>query len=160
MKAEVRIRAATSTDGSAIRDLVFDVLREYGLAPDPEGTDADLADVVASYRNGSFDVLEDAEGRIIGTVGLHRTDGHTCELRKMYLAKHARGRGLGRRLLEHAIREARSRGFRRIVLETATVLREAVRLYRRRGFERYEPERLSRRCNEAYALELADDSGT
>ena len=154
----VRLRPATNADAAAVRDVIFAVLREYELTPDPAGTDADLGDIEASYGGGIFDVLEDEDGTIVGTVGLHRIDDATCELRKMYLAREARGRGLGKRLLDHALARARALGFRRVVLETATVLREAIAMYRRRGFTRYVPATMSKRCNEAYALDLIDDS--
>jgi putative acetyltransferase len=65
-----------------------------------------------------------------------------------------RGRGLGRRLLDHALVRARALGFRRAVLETNTVLVEAIALYRSQGFAPYRAERVSARCNETYALDL------
>ncbi len=140
-----------------MKSLVFSVLCEYGLAPDPDGTDADLRDLEGHYtaRGGAFDVLVDAAGGIVGCVGLQRIDPVTCELRKMYLAKAVRGRGLGRRLLDHALARARVLGFRRVVLETNTVLVEAIALYRSQGFVPYRAERVSARCNETYALDLA-----
>lgn len=116
--------------------MVFSCLLEYGLKPDPEGTDADLSDLEGFYRppDGWFSVLVDPSGRVMGSVGLKRREAGTVELRKMYLDPGCRGRGLGRRLLEAALAEARSRGYHRVVLETAEVLKEAVSLYRRAGF--------------------------
>ncbi|MBI2963220.1 MAG: GNAT family N-acetyltransferase [Deltaproteobacteria bacterium] len=153
---DVRLRPAVNADARAVRALVFAVLEEYGLAADPGGTDADLDDIEATYRarGGSFHVLEEPGGRIVGCVGLFAVDAETCELRKMYLEPHARGLGLGRRLLDAALADAKTLGFRRVVLETATVLTEAIALYTRHGFEAYTPEHLSKRCNLAYALEL------
>lgn len=49
MGTDFRLRPATNSDGAGIRELVFAVLREFGLEPDPEGTDADLTDVESSY---------------------------------------------------------------------------------------------------------------
>jgi putative acetyltransferase len=151
-----RLRPATNADRAAVERVVFGVLAEYGLAPDPGGTDADLRDLEASYHaaGGCFDVLIDADGKVIGTVGLARVSGTTCELRKMYLARAARGQGRGRRLLEHALARAAELGFTRVVLETASVLREAVALYERAGFRPYTPEHLAARCDTAYCLEL------
>ena len=139
---EGRLRPATDADAEAIRAVVFDTLREYGLRPDPEGADRDLFAIEASYpgSGGAFAVLETADGRIVGTVGLRPVEGvapsdpRTVELRKMYLRTEFRGRGCGRRLFDWALEEARRLGFRGMTLETATVLREAVRLYERRGF--------------------------
>jgi len=151
-----KLRSANEKDGEAIRRLVFDVLLEHGLRPDPDGTDADLKNVVESYqmRGGLFDVLIDEGGEIVGTVGLFAVTSDRCELRKMYLARRARKRGHGKRLLEHALKEARAMGFHRLELETAAVLVKAIALYERYGFQRYQPDHLAPRCDCAYYLNL------
>jgi len=151
-----RLRPATNADCEPIRDLVYGVLAEYGLKPDPASTDADLSDIEQSYfaRGGTFHVLESRDGAIIGAYGLYRVDGDTCELRKMYLRPEHRGQGLGKRLLDHALAQARELGFRAVVLETASVLKEAIALYESYGFRPHQPEHLSTRCDQAYRLDL------
>jgi hypothetical protein len=42
---DVTIRAADSGDSERVMGLVFGVLAEYGLSPDPEGEDAELRDL-------------------------------------------------------------------------------------------------------------------
>ena len=151
-----KLRRATNADCGPVRNLVFTVLGEYHLTPDPACTDADLRDIEQSYfqRGGFFYVLEENDGTIIGSYGLYPMEPGTCELRKMYLHRDYRGKGLGKRLLEHALAEARRLGFKTITLETASVLTEAIRLYERYGFQPYRPTHLSRRCDQAYVLEL------
>ena len=51
-----------------------------------------------------------------------------------YLCDRAKGMGLGRALLEHAEAGAREAGYRRIYLETHSVLQAAVRLYEKTGY--------------------------
>lgn len=151
------LRPATNKDTAAVQTLVFGVLEEHGLRADPEHTDADLCDIEANYSSvgGRFDVLMDPEGGIIGTVALFRVSSTTCELRKMYLVRAERGKGLGRLLLEHAIQRAVELGFNRIVLETASALGEAISLYEKRGFCRYYPSHMAARCDAAYYLDLS-----
>ena len=150
------MRCADNRDCTRIAQLVFAVLREYNLAPDPESTDADLKDIEQSYlkRGGAFYVLEDRPGSIIGAYGLYRIDEATCELRKMYLHRSFRGEGLGKLLLEDALEKARRMGFEKVTLETASVLTEAISLYRSYGFVEYQPDHLSSRCDQALQLEL------
>jgi putative acetyltransferase len=160
MDRAFELRPATNRDAEAVRALVFAVLREQGLTPDPEATDADLYDLESSYAQagGSFDVLVDASGVVIGTVGVFPLGAGCCELRKMYLAPAHRGRGLGKRLLRHALERARGLGFRRVQLETVSVLRAAIRLYESFGFRPLVPEHRSAipdRADRAYGLELA-----
>jgi putative acetyltransferase len=150
------LRPATNADAPAVRELVFGALREFGLTPDPAQTDADLADLEAAYlwRGGRFDLLIGPGGELLGTVGLYPVDGQTVELRKMYLRPEARGRGYGRLLMDHALAEARKLGFRRMTLETASVLRDAIAMYTRFGFRPFVAEHRSPRCDQTYVLEF------
>jgi putative acetyltransferase len=151
-----RVRPADNADCEDITRLVFDVLREYDLKPDPASTDADLQDIKSSYFNqgGTFLVLEEEDGSIVGAYGLYPVEKHTCELRKMYLHKAYRGQGLGKFLMEDALSRAKQLGFKTMVLETASVLKEAIALYKSYGFTEYEPNHMSDRCDQAYLLEL------
>ncbi len=58
----------------------------------------------------------------------------TCELKRLYMRNQFRGHGVGRKLLEASIQEARSIGYRKIVLETLPFMREAHKIYRSAGF--------------------------
>lgn len=151
-----RLRRADNKDCSEVISLVYSVLKEYGLKPDPQATDADLGDIEQSYfeRGGVFFVLEDRDGSVIGAYGLYPLEDNACELRKIYLHKSHRGKGLGKFLLDSALAQARELGFKRVTLETASVLKEAIALYESYGFVEYKPDHMSRRCDQAYVLEL------
>ncbi|MHC4225890.1 MAG: GNAT family N-acetyltransferase [Planctomycetota bacterium] len=151
-----RLRPATNEDCEKVAGLVYGVLKEYNLKPDPQATDADLEDIEQSYfaRGGTFLVLEEENGSIIGAYGLYPLENQTCELRKMYLSSSHRGKGLGKLLLDDALLRARRLGFRKMVLETASVLKEAIALYKSYGFAEYEADHLSSRCDQAFLLEL------
>ena len=150
------LRRATNQDREKITGLVFEILREYGLSPDPCSTDVDLTDIENHYhaRGGIFDVLETTDGTVVGSVGLYPIDRATCELRKMYLHSSFRGKGLGRLLLEHALKRAKELGFSRVILETASALKEAIALYQSYGFRPFAPDHLAGRCDQALYLDL------
>lgn len=146
-------RTATRADSAAVQALVFEVLREYQLTPDPAGTDADLTDLGHFYQSGWFAVLE-WEDHIVGSVGLLPEGDGVWELRKMYLHGAYRGRGWGRLLMERALNEARVRGARRITLGTASVLIEAVALYEQFGFQKTNTSHAAARCDQVWELDL------
>jgi putative acetyltransferase len=156
---EITFRAAANRDGEKIKQIVFGVLREYGLEPDCAGTDADLNDIEANYneRGGLFEVLETIQGEIVGTVGLYPITRETVELRKMYFAKEIRGLGLGKQTLQRMIERAAGLGFNRIYLETNTRLKEAIGLYRKFGFTET-GEKHAARCDQAFILKLENES--
>ena len=58
-----------------------------------------------------------------------------AELKRMFVAEEARGRGLARELLERLEDEARRLGYREVWLETGTPQFEAVALYESSGYE-------------------------
>ncbi|MEL7489028.1 MAG: GNAT family N-acetyltransferase [Pseudomonadota bacterium] len=150
-----RLRPAKNGDGADIRALVFAVLAEFDLKPEPGGADSDLFDIERYYAGGFFDVLVAREtDRVVGTVGVAPVEPQTGELRKMYLAPSARGAGLGAALLDHAMTRARELGFMRLELETAAVLVAAVRLYRKRGFLPVERADCASRCDVVMAIDL------
>ena len=159
---EFELRPASNADCAAVTELIVGILRSYGLSPDHSTTDVDMSDLEGFYRRsgGCFDVLVDRKsGRIIGTVGLRALDATTIELRKMYLHTDYRGRGLGRFLLDHALVEARKREFKRMFLETATVLREALGLYRSAGFKPCTGDHpCAKRCDLTMELWLDEDN--
>lgn len=160
MDARFQLREATNADITAVKDLVFSVLDEYAIPRGDGSTDADLDDIEGNYtcNNGYFIVIEE-NNRIIASMGILRHSEETCELRKMYSIPAARGRGLGRYLLELALVRARELGYRRMVLETASPLKEAIALYRKYGFTEYQPDHIADRCDQAYELMLYPEDG-
>lgn len=154
----LRIRLATNDDGVAVRELINGILSEYGLNPDPCGVDADLDDIEVSYltSGGCFEIITDRE-QVVGTVGLYPHDESRVEIRKMYLAPGLRGRGLGKWLLERTLQQAWEMGYEEVVLETASVLTEAIGLYRSFGFEPIPGKPDTDRCDQAFKLRLTGD---
>lgn len=150
------IRGARASEAAAVREIVRGVLAEYGLPPDPGGIDRDLDDLDAFYfsRGGGFLVAVDAAGTIVGSCGVVPLEGATWELRKMYLRADARGQGLGKQLLAHALGFVRAHGGRRVELETASVLVEAIALYTRAGFRPLPRSPDAKRCDKVFALDL------
>ena len=156
MEQSFRIRPAKAADAEGARAVVFPILESYALEPEPEGADADLYDLDGAYlkAGGAFWVVEDERGEIVATCGLKPMANGSVELRKMYLMPHVRGQGLGKKLLKTAIAKARELGFKRMELETASQLREAIALYESAGFVPRDGDLETSRCDQAYQLDL------
>ena len=131
------IRCATADDVPAIRSVLYTVRQEYGVLWEIGANDSELDDLEGNYfrRGGHFEVIEDAAQQIVGCAGLFPLTPLRVELCKMYLASSARGRGLGRRLLENMLAAARRNGFTEVWLETSSTLIGAIQLYRQYGFQ-------------------------
>ncbi len=150
-----KLRDYKEGDESDIFTILKIALKEYGLSVDSKGIDADIKDIFASYilPGGAFKVLED-NGNIIGSYGVFYITETTCELRKMYLNPKYKGKGLGKKMMHDLFLTTASLGFTKIVLETNNRLKEAISLYKKYGFTKYNSEHLSDRCNYAMQKEL------
>jgi len=78
---------------------------------------------------------------LAGFGALKELDPAHGEVKSMRAAPAARGKGVGRALLDHIIGEARKRGYARLSLETGTAPLHlpAISLYRSAGFLSCEP---------------------
>jgi GNAT superfamily N-acetyltransferase len=148
------IRPADRNDTNRIREIIFEVLLEYGLSPDEQGKDSDLNDIDESYfnRGGYFGVVNDLNNKIVGTFGLYRVSNQIYELRKMYLLKEARGMGCGKLILNFAIQMAKEANIVLIQLETISVLKEAISLYKKFGFIETKPKEINDRVDQSFEL--------
>ena len=77
-----------------------------------------------------------ADGQPVACGAIRRANAGTAEIKRMYVAPAARGKGIGRMMLDTLEAEGRRLGVTRIVLETGERQLEALALYERAGFTR------------------------
>ena len=157
------IRPIAVADVPTAVALVRRVLGEFDLAfGDGSETDLAMYELPGSYRDagGEFWVAVAADGTIVGTCGVSPSASSTCEtpsaleLRKMYLAPEARGRGLGAHLLDAAKGFAVAHGAHHLVLDTTEQMSAAITFYERHGFVRDDAQIRGSRCTRGYILTL------
>ena len=128
------IRAAQRDDVKIVRRLFLEYQDSLGLDLSFQGFEAELADPL-----GFYDAILLAGDD--GCVALRPIDEATCEMKRLYVRPESRGTGLGRRLAEAVIAEARTRGYRRMLLDTLPTMVQARGLYRSLGFRETQPYR-------------------
>jgi len=143
-------------DREAAANVIKTVLEEYGLPWQPELADRDVIAVEEAYLDigGEFWVVEH-HGAIIGTSAYQPIDRgeNAVEIRKMYLSSNIRGRGLGRYLLIELEKAIAIKDYQEIWIETASILKEAVKLYERNGYKPAEGVETAR-CDLVYLKRL------
>ena len=83
-----------------------------------------------------------AGAKAVGCVALIPMQDGVYEPSKMAVSPNLRGRGPGRRLLQHAITQSRGIGASSLFLGSNTRLKDAVHLYESVGFRHVKPETL------------------
>jgi ribosomal protein S18 acetylase RimI-like enzyme len=129
------IRPFRVTDQAQARALILDGLGEHWGWID-ESLNPDLDDIATYYppKRADFFVVEDAGGALIGSGALIQEGEETGRIVRMSVAKAARGRGIGRRLVAQLETAASTRGYRRLVCETTEGWTDAIGLYLASGF--------------------------
>ena len=136
MTAGFTIRRALPEDHAAVVRELADYLNFIGDALDAEGLDHDIAHWQEEYdgRTGVLLLVADAAGEVVGTAAVRFLEPGVGELKRMWLRPSCQGRGLGRRLMDACLDEARGLGCRALRLDTQAKLEAAVHLYRAYGF--------------------------
>lgn len=111
-------------------------------------------------RKGGRVFMMYVRDQAVGCVALVPNGNGVYELSKMSVAPRMRGRGLGRKLLEYTIEQARLLGAKSLFLGSNTRLENAVHLYEAMGFRHIAPERIPKleyvRANVFMELPLGD----
>ena len=137
------IQASSAAQIAQARELFLEYAKSLGFSLCFQNFDQELAGLPGDYAppEGRL-LLAEYEGQLAGCVALHKLEPGICEMKRLYLRPQFRGKGLGRKLAEHLIGEARQMGYRRMRLDTVEpVMKDAVGMYRRLGFKEIAPYR-------------------
>ena len=129
---EPRLRRARPGDAPAVGAVVDAAYRHYipliGRTPLPM-----LADHGAAIRDDDVWVLEDHGGQIVGVIELRARPDHLW-VENVAILPGWQGRGLGRRLLQHAEAEADRRDLTELRLLTNERYTTNIAMYERYGY--------------------------
>ena len=130
---EIRPEAADGPAGQALfkqyMTLVCD--RIPGFVPNER---IFASEDVFAGEGGAWLVAYDEDGAPVGCGGLRTLAPGVGEIKRMFVTPHARGAGVGRRLLRELEHRAAAHGHRRVRLLTTPVLSEAIALYDAEGY--------------------------
>jgi len=136
----VTIRTIQPADNPALAIIVRNALAEFGAnKPGTVYYDATTDALYELFREPrSIYYVAEVAGELIGGAGIFPSPGlpdGTCELVKMYLTPAARGKGIGKMLIDKALQFAREAGYRNVYIETMPELSKAMSVYEKFGFK-------------------------
>ncbi len=101
-----------------------------------QALDKELENLSEKFTPPNGKVLLAVDGdSAVGGVAYRAWPDNICEMKRLFVAKEAAGRGLGRTLCQALIDTARKDGFHIMRLDTSRDMVEAIGLYRSFGFE-------------------------
>lgn len=139
MEESITIRDIEPRDNAELAQIIRASLAEFGAnKPGTVYFDPTTDNLYLLFREqGSHYYVAESGSTLLGGAGIFPSPGlpdGTCELVKMYLRPEARGKGLGRMLIDKCLETAREKGYKRVYLETMPELAKAVKTYERFGF--------------------------
>ncbi len=131
--AAIEIRRENLASSSA-RSLILALNAELANQYPEEGANHFRLDANEVEEGRGAFLVAYGDGRAVACGAIRREDAHTAEIKRMYVAPAARGRGIGRAVLAALEAEGHRLGVSRIVLETGVRQQEALALYASVGF--------------------------
>lgn len=134
------IRPIESRDNEALAKVIRTALAEFGAnKPGTVYFDPTTDALFELFRTpGSYYYVATIDEKVVGGCGIFPTENlpdGTCELVKLYVAKEARGTGLGKQLMEKSMNWAKENGYIQVYLESMPELSKAVSIYEKVGFK-------------------------
>ena len=134
MTDAIVLRQYEPRDAAPVRALVLAGLGDHFGTID-ETMNPDLNDITGVYHDaGSYVVVAEEQGEIVGCGILIDEDAQTGRLVRMSVRSDQRGKGIGKQLVRALLEQARARGQRQVVCETTEDWEDAKALYRASGF--------------------------
>src|SRR5216684_1187421 len=131
MNEPTLVAVKDTSDVEEVRALFHEYAMSLPFALDFQDFDDELAGLPGAYAPPRGALLL---ARGAGCVGLRPIDETSCEMKRLYVRPSARGTGLGRRLAEAVVAEARRLGYAHMRLDTVPGMDSAQSLYERLGF--------------------------
>lgn len=143
----IKIKPIQPHQTEAVKSIIFTVCNELWQVSDDVirryDEMHDLDDVRSHYfdNGGTFLVLVDDE-KVVGSGAIRRLNNDICELKRMWLLKEYRGRGLGMKMAQRLLDFAKNTGYKQVRLDLVDTQKQeqALKFYNKLGFyfiERY-----------------------
>jgi len=141
LKGFAVVQAESPPQIAQARELFVEYAQSLGFSLCFQSFDEELAGLPGDYAPppGRL-LLAEYEGELAGCIALRPKESGICEMKRLFLRPQFRGESLGRILAERVIAEARKIGYKRMRLDTVEpVMKDAVAMYRKLGFEEIAP---------------------
>jgi GNAT superfamily N-acetyltransferase len=134
------VSASTPEHLAIVRQLFEEYWQSFGFTPCFQNFAAEVDGLPGYYASpaGRLALALDG-GAPMGCVALRPLDHSRAEAKRLYVRPHFRGRGAGLALLQWVIGEARTAGYREMLGDTMPVMRRALAMYERLGFQHTGP---------------------
>jgi ribosomal protein S18 acetylase RimI-like enzyme len=132
----------SESDFANVKDLFLEYKNSLNLDLCFQKFHEEISDLPSQYSEPGGCVILCYENNVpIGCIALRKFKDDICEMKRLYLRREARGKGIGRIMAEKIIEKAKELGYMKMRLDTLETMKEAIALYKSRGFREITPYR-------------------
>jgi len=144
-----------ASDSESVRSLILTILKDEYPFDMSAYVDTDINDISGTYggQENAFFVIKDKD-QVVGTGGIKSDSQNSALLRRLFVDKAYRNKGLGTELIKKAVLFCKSKGYGEIVFRATDRMKSAMRLLEKNGFERIESLEISGFHIHVYKLKL------
>lgn len=126
-------------------NLFKDYAIEIGIDLKFQNFKSEIENIEKTYArpHGLIIIAYDENKIAVGCFGIRRLEHSICELKRMYIRKVGRGKGVGKKILAKAVEVSIELGYSKMRLDTLSTMHAAINLYQKAGFYQIEPYRFN-----------------
>jgi putative acetyltransferase len=138
--SNITLRKIEKEDNKQLANIIRTVFEEYdAVKPGTVYNDPTTDDLYSLFQTPlSVYWVAEVNGQMAGGAGIFPTPGlpfDCCEFVKFYLASFARGKGIGRKLMDQCLASAKELGYTQVYIESLPEFNAAISLYEKMGFQ-------------------------
>ncbi len=135
----LEVKEYKSQDSESVRNLILSILKDEYPFDMNAYSETDINDITRVYggEKNTFFVIKD-EDKVVGTVGVKDESDKTALMRRIFVDKAYRKRGLGASLVKKAVGFCKSKGYKEIAFRATDRMKDAMRLLEKNGFKKIE----------------------
>ena len=134
-----------TTEYQLAAQLFVEYANELGFDLEFQNFKAEINDLQKQYSRpeGIIFIAYDQSLNPVGCVGVRKLESKVCELKRMYIKPNARGKGLGKLLVDKCIQFGLDSGYSKMRLDTLSSMHAAIHVYTKAGFYEIESYRFN-----------------
>lgn len=127
--------AETESDYKSAKALFLEYADSLNFGLCFQNFEKEISDLPTMYSAPEGCIILSCENeKPFGCVALRKFENDTCEMKRLYIPKIYRGKGIGRELAVRVISRAKELGYNKMRLDTIETMKEAISLYKTLGF--------------------------
>jgi len=130
----------TSDEILGAKNLIIEYIQWLDHDLGYQNIDDELNNFPEKYKEpeGAFIIAKDGNA-VIGCVGIRKLEDTICEMKRLFVNDRYKGLGIGRKLVEKIIEEAKTKNYKKMRLDTLSTMESALKMYYKNDFYNIKP---------------------